>query len=266
MLKVFLSHSSRDVDLAAALVELVRFTLGLRSDEIRCTSVRGYGLRAGSSVEQQIRREIFEAEVLVAIVSRDSLYSSYVLFELGARWASGKPLVPLLTSGIDISSLAPPLAALNALRCDDRAHLHQLITDLGGYLDLPVDNPAPHESYIQKIIDSAKEPLSIVRPRQDDTVTRRPVVEGRVGDLNSDVWVVVHPIGNVNFWVQPKPIIKRDGTWKTQVYVGREGLDFGSYYEICAVLNPKPGLKEGDVLDDWPAGDYLTDAVEVLRV
>lgn len=266
MLKVFLSHSSRDADLAAALVELIRFSLGLSGGEIRCTSVAGYGLRAGASVERQLRQEIFEAEVLVALVSRESLHSSYVLFELGARWAAEKPLVPLLASGIDLSSLTPPLSALSALRCDDRADLHQFISDLANYLNSPVDNAAPHERYIQKILDAAGEPLSITRPRQDDTVTRRPIVEGSVRDLNSEVWVVVHPLGSAGFWVQPKPAIKRDGSWKTQVFVGREGQDFGSYYEICAVANPKAGLKEGDVLEDWPPAAYQTDVIEVLRV
>jgi len=48
-LLVFISHSRKDVDLATALIDLLRDGLGLRTNQIRCSSVDGYRLPVGST-------------------------------------------------------------------------------------------------------------------------------------------------------------------------------------------------------------------------
>jgi hypothetical protein len=83
---VLISHSSRDVDLASALIELLRAGLGLVATQIRCSSVDGYRLPAGVDTDAQLRKEIANAGVLVGLLTPSSLSSTYVLFELGARW------------------------------------------------------------------------------------------------------------------------------------------------------------------------------------
>jgi hypothetical protein len=267
MIKIFLSHSGSDVDLAVLLIEFIRLSLDLKSDEIRCSSVDGYRLSAGVNIDEQLRHEIFESTVLIGLISQDSLQSTYVLFELGARWGAQKPIIPLLVSDLKIDKLAPPLSGLNALRCDSRANLHQLIHDLTKYLDIPMNNPAAYERYIQKIIDVSVKPLTILRPRNGDAVPHRPIVEGMIRDLESEVWLIVHPLGNPGYWVQPKVETRSDGTWRAQIFIGRSGIeDIGAYYEVCAVANPKANLKEGDILDTWPQADYRTDVIELLRV
>lgn len=84
--RVFISHSSADQDLAEALIRLLRSALPLQPDIIRCTSVGGYKLPTGTEVDAQLRKEVVEAELFIALITKDSLDSTYVLFELGARW------------------------------------------------------------------------------------------------------------------------------------------------------------------------------------
>lgn len=266
MIKLFISHSSRDVDVATLLVELTRLSLNLNGDEIRCTSVDGYRLPAGVSIDEQLRQEIFESVAFIALISESSLQSTYVLFELGARWGARKHILPLLLSNVNIHELAPPLSGLSMLRCDNRAQLHQLIYDLSRHLNMPVGNPAVYDKYMQKIIDSAADLLTILHPRNGDIVPHRPFIEGTVKDLHAEVWLIVHPLGSSNYWIQPKAKISRDGTWRAQIYIGRSGSeDVGAYYEVCAVANPRNNLNEGDVLHTWPPAEHRSGILELLR-
>jgi hypothetical protein len=129
-LKLFISHSSKDRELVRLLVDLLKEALGLRSDEIRATGLPGFGLHAGASLEDRIRFEVDQADVLIGVVSEASLDSLYVAFELGARWHAGKLLIPLLAPGLDPDRVPEPLRSKHALQCSEEGELFALIETL----------------------------------------------------------------------------------------------------------------------------------------
>jgi hypothetical protein len=148
---IFISHSSKDVKLAAALVELIRNALNISVKKIRCTSVDGFRLEAGKNVDEEIRKEVHGSKAFIGLITPVSIESAYVLFELGARWVLDLHLAPLLGSGADASYLRGPLSNRNALTCDEPAQIHQLIDELAKLLQ--IDNRTPPSAY-QKNIDS----------------------------------------------------------------------------------------------------------------
>lgn len=107
-IRVFISHSSRDKALVERLIDLLVSALHLRSESIRATSVDGHRMKGGANPERALRREVEEAEVLVGVLTPDSLGSLYVAFELGGRWVTGRPLVLLLAPGADTGLLEGP--------------------------------------------------------------------------------------------------------------------------------------------------------------
>ena len=113
-LKIFVSHSSNDAALAAALIDLLRSALGIKAAQIRCSSVDGYRLPAGVNTEQQLRDEIKGSQVMLGLITPNSQTSQYVMFELGARWGASLPLIPLL-AGVEPKDLGQPLSLLNNL-------------------------------------------------------------------------------------------------------------------------------------------------------
>lgn len=164
---VFISHSSLDASLAKEFAELFILALGIRTVEIRCTSVDGFRLEAGALVTDQLQREVFESKAVVALLTPASLESAYVLFELGARWGARKKIFPILAAGASASHLEGPLMAINALRCD-RAGIAQLITDLGRFLGQPWDNPAASQSKIESILNAQPPRSPIPLPPEDE--------------------------------------------------------------------------------------------------
>lgn len=152
MVRLFISHSSDDADLAALIVRLFSQALGLRSQNIRCTSVDGYRLPGGADADEQLRDEALGAECFVGMLSSQSLSSAYVLFELGARWGAKKHLVPLLAPGMKAHALRGPLKGLNALSSDSSSELHQLVQELGAALKVEVESPAVYQRDLEAVV------------------------------------------------------------------------------------------------------------------
>lgn len=150
-MKIFISHSHKDIEIAKALIELLRVSLNLKSEDIRCTSVDGYRLPAGISTDEQLKSEIHESEVLIGLISPSSISSYYVLFELGARWGASKPLIPLITNETGADLLKGPLQGINALNTTSEAQLFQLISDLEKLLNLNSESPSSYQGYIYKL-------------------------------------------------------------------------------------------------------------------
>ena len=138
---ILISHSSKDLGLATTLVEFLK--AGLLVNRIRCSSVDGYRLPAGVQTEGQLRAEVNSTEVLIGLITPNSLASAYVMFELGARWGAGSFMVPLL-AGVSASEIRGPLSGLNALRADNDSQLHQLLADVAKVLGRDVERPASY--------------------------------------------------------------------------------------------------------------------------
>lgn len=147
---VFISHSSKDAELALALIELLKAGLGLTADQIRCSSVDGYRLPVGVNTESKLREEVNAAKVVVGLITPVSLASYFVMFELGARWGAGLFLAPLLAS-VKPHQLSGPLSLLNALSASNEAQLHQLLQDISKQLPVPLQNVASYVRYIPPV-------------------------------------------------------------------------------------------------------------------
>lgn len=288
---IFISHSSKDEKLAAALIDLLLSalpSLGSRPNQIRCTSVPGYKLEGGAETDSQLRREMKDALVFIGLLTRNSLRSTYVLFELGARWGAGTRIKPLVAAGFPKSNLRPPLSGLHVQSCDERTDLHQMLREIGTDLDLPMAPADVYDRHLVKLLEVSKAEgserqseaeavisarsgafslqVGITAPVDNSKVLDRPYIGGTVSDASADVWVVVHSTGTSEFWTQPRPTMKPDGTWVVQAYIGRSGnVDVGKRFEIIAVANPEESLGEGLSSKGWPRAQSRSQVVEVTR-
>jgi hypothetical protein len=152
MIDVFISHSGEDSRLASQLVNLLRASLNLSAQQVRCTSLDGYRLPAGADTDEQLREEALAAHAFIAILSPFSLASPYVLFEFGARWGAERPFVPLLAPGMGYQSLRGPLTGFNALNCETAGQLHQLVSEVRGTLGIESESPAVYQRNIDAIL------------------------------------------------------------------------------------------------------------------
>lgn len=108
---------------------------------------------------------------------------------------------------------------------------------------------------------------TITDPRDGDRVSSPCPVRITVSREYAEVWVIVNPTRTSgDYWVQPKAQMTDDKEWTAQAYIGRPGdSDIGKTFRIRAVVNPKISLKEGDVLNAWPAAFGQSQIIEVIR-
>jgi hypothetical protein len=155
LMKIFVSHSSKDALAAAALVELIRTASNIGSKDIRCTSVDGYKLPVGANADEVLRSEVFGCEAFIALLSVSSLASVYVMFEMGARWGSGRYLVPVRVAGMKQNELKSPLSAIHTIDGSSEAEIHQLLQNLAEHLKVELEPPAVYLRHLKALVNAA---------------------------------------------------------------------------------------------------------------
>jgi hypothetical protein len=118
-------------------------------------------------------------------------------------------------------------------------------------------------------IDNSSQ-LEILTPKTNESVSRMLAIEGKTnftsGNDTKNVWIVVKSKMSGICYVQAPISIQRNGSWKGNVIIGREGNgDVGFAYEIKALLNPQLKIKEGDTSRIWPSAEVSTEIIRVVR-
>jgi hypothetical protein len=189
-IRVFISHSSKDVEVAKEVIQLLHTALGLKTTDIRCTSVDGYRLPAGASTDEQLKVEIFDSEVFIGLVSTDSMRSHYTLFELGARWGAGRKMVPLLIDNEGSKMLQGPLKGINALDAYQEAQLLQLVAEVGEELKTTPDNASAYLSLIKRLIGAL--PNASAKAKAAAVEEKRVITESADDYSDSDQIIKEH--------------------------------------------------------------------------
>lgn len=96
---LFISHSSRDKHYMEVFVELLNF-LGLREENVICTSVDGYGIPLGENIYKWLAEKFQTCDFHVIFALSHNYYESVPsLNEMGAAWAMRQKWDALLLPG-----------------------------------------------------------------------------------------------------------------------------------------------------------------------
>lgn len=135
--RLFISHSSDDVELAKALTSLVDAALTVPKGWLRCTSVPGFKLEPGADTPDELRRNLADADVVVGLLTPASLDSAYVLMELGAAWGFESWVVPLLAAGVDFEAIPGPIGqTVHAVRAIDESDVAALLESISNRCEM----------------------------------------------------------------------------------------------------------------------------------
>lgn len=103
---IFISHSIKDVEYVAAFVELLE-TLGLREDEIVCSSIPPYCIPLNGKVYEWLVDKFHNCELHVMYMLSHNYYNSAAsLNEMGAAWAMKQKWSAILLPGFDFGEIS----------------------------------------------------------------------------------------------------------------------------------------------------------------
>lgn len=140
--KIFISHSSKDIDYVKSFVENVLVLgLGISSKRIFCSSMEGNGVKSGQYIPDRLREEINKSSLALLFVSKNYKRSEICLNEVGAAWAtlSKERVIPILLPNTSFSELG--FLDLNrlALKLYERGDILKLIQDCKDELNPSLD-------------------------------------------------------------------------------------------------------------------------------
>jgi hypothetical protein len=107
--------------------------------------------------------------------------------------------------------------------------------------------------------------VNIEKPAAGETDATTLTASGSVDKACAEAWVVVHPVGSTEYYVQAPPTVGNDGRWLATARLGEAGQGSGQTFELVAFANPEPKLAEGQVLTTWPNAQARSDVVAVAR-
>lgn len=93
--KIFISHASKDSEVVDEIIEILE-TIGVRHNQIFCTSFAGYGIDLGKNFLDSIKEELSSDSLVIFLLSNNFYASPVCLCEMGATWVLAKEHIPIL--------------------------------------------------------------------------------------------------------------------------------------------------------------------------
>lgn len=125
--KVFISHAAKDKELVDAFCEFFENGMGVR--DIFCSSKSGC-LGIGEDFIRRIREEVCGCEYVIFLITPEYLKSSFCQIEMGAAWALGKQIIPIIVPPLTFSDLNKPMDDKQAIKLTNKEGLDQMYREL----------------------------------------------------------------------------------------------------------------------------------------
>jgi len=195
--KLFISHSSKDKEYIAALVEMLEH-IGMSEGSFVCTSIPGYGIPGGCNIYDWLREQFEDNNLRVLFALSENYYNSPAcLNEMGAAWVTKATHTLLLLPGFDFSDIRGCVNSMEvgiSVDSNDDELKHRL-NELKDYLVLehnlkPVSQTnweRYRDGFIQSVRNIADKKINDVESTEIETEDYLPVVgEDDVGYIPVD--------------------------------------------------------------------------------
>lgn len=134
-IRLFLSHSHADKEIAVALVDAIEATMVPR-ERILCTShhKEKYREPEGVDVGKYLRDHLTQSSCVIGLVTPNSMKSPWCLFELGGAWALATRTYPLLAGGVLQENLPAALRGTDAAQLTEPEEIRRVLANVRGAL------------------------------------------------------------------------------------------------------------------------------------
>ncbi len=127
---IFISHCTKNKELVEQVLELLQLGMGIENRKIFCTQINGT-LPTGQDFVENIRREVQERKMVIAIITPEYRKSMFCMMELGAAWAVADYLCPILVGGVKYEDLRKtPLSNIQMRKINTKEDWYAIYDEL----------------------------------------------------------------------------------------------------------------------------------------
>lgn len=123
--KIFISHATADKEIVELLIDLLE-DIGLKSNQIFCSSFEGYGIPLGEDFLDRIKQELASDVIVLFIITNNFYESKVCLCEMGAAWALSKGHIPIVVPPLSYSDIKGVIPLTQGLPINDVPKLNSL--------------------------------------------------------------------------------------------------------------------------------------------
>lgn len=167
--KIFISHSSKDKSIIEPFIDdILKQGIGLRSENIICTSFEATGVSPGENIKDYIDNNIKQSRLFLAMISSNYKASEVCLNEVGAAWAVGHKPVQILLPGTSFDSLGWLFSLSKAIRIEDASALDNLEKLICNVLGIPEISPVSWNPARKKFLNDLNRAYILSYPCDDE--------------------------------------------------------------------------------------------------
>ena len=137
--RMFVCHAKSDIEATSEIVDALEGALELPTGTMIASSLPGYA--ADIRGEGDLHATLTGATLMLALFTERSTYDPEFVFELGAAWALGIDVLPLLLGATNESDVPWPLRDRPRLRAQDESAWNDLVRQLSHRLQVAVRAP-----------------------------------------------------------------------------------------------------------------------------
>jgi hypothetical protein len=88
-----------------------------------------HDIKAGDRWQELVQDALRKSQVLVAVLSKNSINRPWMFFEIGAAVADGKRVIPVLIEGVDVRDLPLLLAQFQGVAVEDPNEAGEIVAN-----------------------------------------------------------------------------------------------------------------------------------------
>lgn len=165
--KIFISHSTLDQSYVSYLVRLLEL-LGLNSNNLFCSSAKGYGVPLGRNIYDYLREQFQDFDLRVFFILSANYYDSVAsMNEMGAAWVLQHKYTSILLPRFEFKNIKGAIdpqklsIKLDAPESELKDKLNGLKDTLSAEFTLPHVKETVWESYRDEFIEKVQKTASL---------------------------------------------------------------------------------------------------------
>jgi hypothetical protein len=136
--RIFISHSSKDKDIVEKFIDnILQLGIGIKAEDIFCTSVEKMGIKNGSDIRKHIQTNIRSADYAFLLISKNYKASEICINEMGAVWAYDNNVRLYILPDVDFKEIGWLCDTRKADRINTPVPLDALHKEMIEYFELP---------------------------------------------------------------------------------------------------------------------------------